>query len=143
MEFSIIVPVYNSADFLESCVACVKNQSFDNWELIFIDDGSTDESGKILDEYARSDERIHVFHQENSGQFFAREKGIANSQGKYILFLDSDDVLMPDCLARLHEAVCEYNPDMIMFAYRVSYDDGRQAIERDLIASEIKEISPE
>lgn len=143
MEFSIIVPVYNSASFLPSCLACVKNQSLEDWELIFVDDGSTDNSGKILDEYALPDERIHVFHQENSGQFFAREKGIAMSQGEYILFLDSDDELMPDCLARLHEVICESKPDMIMFAYRVSYDDGRQDIERDMIADEKKVISPE
>lgn len=143
MEFSIIVPVYNSASFLPSCLACVKNQSHEDWELIFVDDGSTDDSGKILDKYALSDERIHVFHQENSGQFFAREKGIAMSHGEYILFLDSDDELMPDCLVRLHDVVCENRPDMIMFAYRVSYDDGRQDIERDLIADEKKEISPE
>ncbi len=77
MKFSIIVPVYNSANFLSDCLACVKNQSFDDWELIFIDDGSTDGSGTILDGYARSDDRIHVFHQENSGQFFAREKGFS------------------------------------------------------------------
>ncbi len=142
MEFSIIVPVYNSASFLPSCLACVKNQSIDDWELIFIDDGSTDGSEKILDEYALSDERIHVLHQKNSGQFFAREKGIEMSHGEYILFLDSDDELMPDCLARLHEAVDECKPDMIMFAYRVSYDDGRQDIERDMIASEKIKISP-
>ena len=143
MEFSIIVPVYNSADFLENCVSGVKNQNFDNWELIFIDDGSTDESGKILDEYARSDERIHVFHQENSGQFFAREKGIANSRGEYILFLDSDDELMPDCLATLHETVCEYKPDMIMFAYRVSYDDNRPDVLHGFISRDKEKISPQ
>lgn len=143
MVFSIIVPVYNSADFLQSCLACVKNQNFGDWELIFVDDGSTDGSGTILDGYARSDDRIHVFHQENSGQFFAREKGISMSQGDYILFLDSDDELMHDCLARLHEVICENKPDMVMFAYRVSYDDGRQDIERDLIASESKMIQPE
>lgn len=142
MKFSIIVPVYNSANFLPDCLAGVKNQSFDDWELIFIDDGSTDGSGTILDGYARSDDRIHVFHQENSGQFFAREKGIAMSQGEYILFLDSDDGLMPDCLEKLNEAICESKPDMIMFAYRVSYDDGKEDIERDMIFSEKKEISP-
>lgn len=143
MKFSIIVPVYNSANFLPDCLAGVKNQSFDDWELIFIDDGSTDGSGTILDGYARSDDRIHVFHQENSGQFFAREKGIAMSQGEYILFLDSDDGLMPDCLEKLYEVICESKPDMIMFAYRVSYDDGKEDIERDMIFSERKEISPE
>lgn len=142
MKFSIIVPVYNFANFLPDCLAGVKNQSFDNWELIFIDDGSTDGSGTILDGYARSDDRIHVFHQENSGQFFAREKGIAMSQGEYILFLDSDDGLMPDCLEKLYEVICESKPDMIMFAYRVSYDDGKEDIERDMIFSEKKEISP-
>ena len=142
MKFSIIVPVYNSANFLPDCLAGVKNQSFDDWELIFIDDGSTDGSGTILDGYARSDDIIHVFHQENSGQFFAREKGIAMSQGEYILFLDSDDGLMPDCLEKLYEVIYESKPDMIMFAYRVSYDDGKEDIERDMIFSEKKKISP-
>lgn len=138
MKFSIIVPVYNSANFLPDCLAGVKNQSFDDWELIFIDDGSTDGSRTILDGYARSDDRIHVFHQENSGQFFAREKGIAMSKGEYILFLDSDDDLMPDCLEKLYEVICESKPDMIMFAYRVSYDDGKEDIERGMIFSEKK-----
>lgn len=140
---SVIMPSYNAEKYIKEAIESVIAQTYTNWELFVIDDGSTDGSGTILDGYARSDDRIHVFHQENSGQFFAREKGIAMSQGEYILFLDSDDALMPDCLEKLYEVICESKPDMIMFAYRVSYDDGKEDIERDMIFSERKEISPE
>lgn len=69
MRFSVIVPVYNAADFIGSCVMSVMNQTFGDWELIIVDDGSTDESGILVDRFAAKDGRIRVFHQENRGQF--------------------------------------------------------------------------
>lgn len=119
MQFSIIVPVYNAAEYLDACIASVKAQSMSDWELILIDDGSIDGSGKILDEYAAEDARIHAFHQNNCGQFYARQKGIESAAGKYILFLDSDDELEPECLSTLDAAICKNHPDMILYTGQI------------------------
>lgn len=105
MKFSIIVTVYNTAQYLDTCIASVKNQKFSNWELIAIDDGSSDGSGKLLDRYAAEDNRIRVFHQNNRGQFYARQKGIEMAEGDYLLFLDSDDQLTTDSMEMIQETV--------------------------------------
>lgn len=119
MKFSIIVPVYNSEPFLDSCIGSVKAQRFPDWELILVDDGSVDQSGKKLDDYALEDARTQVFHQKNCGQFFARQKGISLATGDYIVFLDSDDVLEPDCLEVLMRAILAHNPDILLYAGRI------------------------
>ena len=106
MKFSIVVPVYNAEPFLDSCIQSVESQLPSDWELILIDDGSSDKSGKMLDDYAMKDSRIHVIHQENCGQFYARQKGVSLSTGDYIVFLDSDDALEPECLKVIQRAVC-------------------------------------
>lgn len=89
--FSIIVPVYNVQDYLEECVQSVLRQDFGDYELILVDDGSTDRSGAMCDALALVDSRIRVLHQENQGLSAARNHGTLLAQGKYILFLDSDD----------------------------------------------------
>ena len=86
---SIIVPVYNVKDYLEKCVQSILAQSFEDFELILVDDGSTDGSGQICDSF--SDERIHVFHQENGGQSSARNNGLRRIKGQFVMFCDSDD----------------------------------------------------
>lgn len=88
---SIIVPVYNTANYLRECIQSVISQSYKEWELILVDDGSTDTSGEICDEYI--DDRIHVIHQKNGGQSKARNTALDVCQGKYYVFLDSDDKL--------------------------------------------------
>lgn len=123
MRFSVIVPVYNAADFIGSCVMSVMNQTFSDWELIIVDDGSTDESGILVDRFAAKDGRIRVFHQENRGQFFARRCGIANSKGDYLVFLDSDDELTHNCLKTINAAACESNADIILYVGRIVRDD--------------------
>ena len=119
MRYSIIVPVFDSERFLDACVASVLAQSVSDWELLLIDDGSRDGSGAIADGYAARDPRIRVFHQENRGQFFARETGIAASAGDYLLFLDSDDRFEPESLAVLNREIANGAPDMILFAARI------------------------
>lgn len=94
---SIIVPVYNSEKYLEECIQSVINQSYPNWELILINDGSTDNSLEICKKYEALDSRIFVWSQENQGQSIARNKGLFVSKGKYIAFLDSDDTVSEDC----------------------------------------------
>ena len=128
MEFSIIVPVYNTSSFLKACIASVKAQGVSDWELILVDDGSTDGSAELLNAYAKTDARIRVFRQENRGQFFARQKGMAEAKGEYLLFLDSDDELMPDCLTTLQAAFRKEPLDMVLYTGKIlrnGCDSGR------------------
>lgn len=91
MKISVIVPVYNSEKYLHKCIDSILGQTYTNFELLLINDGSTDRSGEICDEYAVNDERVRVFHKENGGVSSARNVGIDNAKGKYICFIDSDD----------------------------------------------------
>ena len=96
MKFSVIVPVYNAEKYLKKCISSVLKQSYDNWELILVDDGSTDNSSRIIDEYAKVDSRIIAIHQKNEGPGSARNKGIKSASGEHIIFLDSDDFIDVD-----------------------------------------------
>ena len=89
--FSIIVPVYNVEKYLPQCVESILRQTYENFEVILVDDGAKDRSGEICDEFAAKDERVSVIHKQNGGLSSARNAGIREAQGKYILFVDSDD----------------------------------------------------
>lgn len=104
---SVIVPVYNSADYLPQCVDALLQQSFPEFELILVDDGSTDFSGAACDGYAAADSRVKVIHQENQGQSAARNRGIDESSGQYLAFVDSDDYVTEDYLRYLLELLKE------------------------------------
>lgn len=93
MMFSVVVPVYNVAPYVRACLDSVCGQTMGDWEAICVDDGSTDESGAILDEYAAREPRISVVHQANGGEGSARNAGIVRAKGEWIVFLDADDVL--------------------------------------------------
>lgn len=90
-KISVIVPVYNVEEYLPKCIESILAQSFDDFELLLIDDGTPDRSGEICDEYAKKDFRITVVHQKNSGVTVARNKGLEIAQGDYAVFVDSDD----------------------------------------------------
>lgn len=92
---SVIIPVYMAEKFLHRCVNSVLNQTYQNFEIILINDGSKDKSGMICDEYAKKDKRIKVIHQENQGVSAARNKGLDMARGEWIYFLDSDDYISP------------------------------------------------
>lgn len=109
---SIIVPVYNVELYLERCIESILNQSFKDIEIILIDDGSTDLSGKICDRYVEIDDRIICIHQKNMGVSSARNKGIEISRGQYIGFIDSDDLVHKDMYKILYEAINKYNVDI-------------------------------
>ena len=114
--FSIIVPAYNCEKFLSECLESIRNQSYKDIEVIIIDDGSTDCTPTILDEIADVDLRFKVIHQANSGTGEARNRGIEEAKGDYILFVDSDDILVGDCLERVYNTIDKYNsPDLIVF----------------------------
>lgn len=103
--FSIIVPVYNVAKYISECVDSILNQDYSSFEIILVDDGSTDASGKICDEYVKKDQRIKVIHQENKGLSEARNSGIKASVGNYLLFVDSDDYIAKNSLEKIYNIV--------------------------------------
>ena len=109
---SIIVPVYNIKLYLEECVNSLLNQYYKNCEIILVDDGSTDGSGEICDTFALKDPRIKVIHQENGGLPAARNAGLNISQGKYIAFVDSDDLVNPSIYSELITVLEENNADV-------------------------------
>ena len=98
---SVIVPIYNVERFLERCFDSIFHQTYKNFEIIAIDDGSTDDSPTLLDQFAQSDSRIKAVHQKNSGVAAARNNGLRMAQGEYILFVDSDDTISPLGMERL------------------------------------------
>lgn len=110
---SVIVPVYNTEKFLCNCIESVQKQSYTNYELVLIDDGSTDHSSQICDEYASIDPKIRVIHKNNSGVSDARNKGLDICKGQYLMFLDSDDCIKENCLKILFENIQKYNADIV------------------------------
>lgn len=116
MRFSIIIPIYNTADYLAECIASAVGQHYDDYEVVCVDDGSTDSSAAILQHYAAQHPRIRSIRQENQGIGSARNTGLRAAQGDYILFLDSDDWLDPDTLQVLSEHTA--SNDMVCFGGR-------------------------
>ena len=105
---SVIVPVYNVAPYLEQCLDSIVNQTYQNLEIILVDDGSTDESGAICDRYAEQDGRIQVVHKENGGLSSARNVGLDKMTGEWVLFVDSDDWIELNTLELLFEQKNEH-----------------------------------
>lgn len=120
---SVIVPVYNIEKYLPRCIDSILNQTYKNWEAIFINDGSTDNSLKILEEYKRKNERIKIIDKKNAGSGAARNDGIESSKGKYIAFLDSDDWYEEDFLEKLYNNLIENNSDVSMCNPKMAYDN--------------------
>ncbi len=116
---SVIIPVYNVEKYLKICLESVLNQTYQNLEIILVDDGSKDKSGQICDEYSKKDERIKVIHKENGGLSDARNVGIENSFGKYICFIDSDDYIDVKFLENLYSIIKKYNADISVCCYKI------------------------
>ena len=114
--FSVIVPIYNVAQFLPQCIGSILGQTYTNFELILVDDGSTDTSGKICDEYASKDKRIIVIHKPNGGLVSARQAGTQIAKGEYIVPVDGDDWSNSALLATLATAISQHNADIICYA---------------------------
>lgn len=130
-ELSVIVPVYNAQQFLSKCIDSVLCQNEHDLELILVDDGSRDDSGKICDEYAKTDCRVKVIHQENAGVSAARNQGIAAAAGEYIGFVDSDDWIEPNMFERLLSEAKSTGADVVMCDATTVYDDG--SVQADTI----------
>ena len=110
MLFSVIVPIYSIEKYIRRCIDSVLLQSFTDFELILVDDGSPDRCGAICDEYAKKDERIKVIHKENGGLVSARQAGIKVASGDYIFHLDGDDAVLPDALESAYKIICDTSP---------------------------------
>lgn len=120
---SIIVPVYNVEIYLEKCLDSIINQTYDNLEIILINDGSTDLSGDICDKYARNDNRIRVIHKKNEGQSIARNIGLELAKGDLIGFIDSDDFIDLKMYESLYKSMKENDADIIECAVEKIYED--------------------
>ena len=121
--FSILMPVYNAEDFVEESIDSVIGQSFRDYELIIVDDGSTDRSGAICDKYAENDARVKVIHKPNGGSISARCTAINECIGSYVVFVDADDTLKSDALSKLHSLLESNNCDCLIFGYDTVLDN--------------------
>ena len=124
---SVVLPVYNVEGYLRGCLDSVRTQTLEDIEIICVDDGSTDGSGAILDEYAATDGRFRVIHQPNSGAGAARNRGLAEARGKYLFFCDADDRCEGCLFERTVETAERANADVVVFEYDRTYLDGRPA----------------
>lgn len=115
---SVIVPVYNVEPYLKKCLDSIVNQTYEDLEILVIDDGSTDKSGQICDEYAEWDERVRVFHTDNKGLSAARNLGLKEAKGEWIEFVDSDDWVDRDYCKLPLELANIHNADLIIFRFR-------------------------
>ncbi len=125
-KVSIIIPVYNVEKYIKNAIDTAINQTYKNIEIILIDDGSTDSSGKICDDYKNLDERIVVFHTENGGLSSARNVGLENATGEYLMFLDSDDFFELDAVENLYNAIEEKQADFVIGNYINTNETGEK-----------------
>ena len=129
--FSIIIPIYNAEKYLIQSLNSIINQSFTDFELILVNDGSTDNSKQICEEYAEKDDRIKVITTKNQGSGPARNAGIAIATGKYCYFPDSDDLLIKDALKSMYEETQKCEADLYVFSYFISMRDNKKQIKKD------------
>jgi len=113
-KVSVIVPAYKVENYIDECILSIVGQTYKDLEIILVDDGSPDRCGQICDEWAKKDERIHVFHTENKGLCSARNLGTEKSSGEYIVFVDGDDWLSPDYIEKLFECISNTSADIAM-----------------------------
>lgn len=121
---SVVVPVYGVEKYLPKCVDSILNQTYQNLEIILVDDGSPDNCGRICDSYAEKDSRIRVIHQKNGGLSAARNAGVAVAKGEYISFIDSDDYISPNMYTRMYDAIRENGAQLCICAMRWVHEDG-------------------
>lgn len=123
---SIIVPIYNVEKYLPECIESILNQTYRYLEVILIDDGSTDQSGRICDQYGRQDSRIKIIHQKNGGAANAKNAGLKVATGRYLAFLDGDDFLENDAYLYMMKALEEYQADVVQCCLRYIYLDRKE-----------------
>lgn len=141
--FSILVPVYNAEAFLAECIESALNQTYINFEVILVDDGSKDASGAICDRYAAQHDNIRVHHTENGGQVRARELAMQNAKGDFYIFLDADDKLRSNALETIAAAIDQYQCDCVIYGF-VKMMDGQTLFaieeESEVVLTDKREI---
>lgn len=134
-RYSIVTTIYNSEKYLKQCIESVRQQTYTNWELILVNDGSNDNSGLIAKEFAESvnsdetDSNVIYLEHENKGAVFSRERGIGKTSGEYILFLDSDDWWETDLLQRVNDIIDETDADIIQYGYMFKDEEGNDTLD--------------
>lgn len=123
VKLSVVIPAYNIEDYIGKCLDSVLKQTFQEIEIIVVDDGSTDRTPQILDQYAEKDKRITVIHKKNEGVSIARNTGIEQSTGEYFLFFDGDDFMEPETCAELYETAKEQQADTVIYGYH-TFENG-------------------
>lgn len=136
-EITVNVAVYNSEDSLPICLESILNQTFINFELLIINDGSTDNSGRICDEFAAKDQRIRVIHQKNKGLSSVRNRSLEEAKGKFISFVDNDDTIAPSMLETLHRLITAHNADLSMCKYN-TVNENFELIKTPVESTEIE-----
>lgn len=127
-KISVIIPIYNAETYLENCLESIKNQSFTDYEVLLIDDGSTDNSGKICDSFATEDSRFHAIHKSNGGVSSARNTGIDQTKGEWICFIDSDDTVEKDYLLHLYQGVNQQKDILIIQGFKTILPKGQSRV---------------
>ena len=133
MLFSVIVPIYNIEKYLCRCIDSVLAQTFGDYELILVDDGSPDRCPDICDEYAKKDARIKVIHKQNGGLVSARQAGIVQAVGEYVFHLDGDDAICEDALESAYRIIEQSHPDIVSFSYHRCIDGKLCGVVDDLL----------
>lgn len=139
-KISIIVPVYKAEPYLHRCVDSILAQTFTEWELILVDDGSPDQSGKICDEYAKKDQRVKVIHKVNGGVSSARQKGLDEARGEYTIHADPDDWAEPNMLEELYNEASKKEADMVMCDFICEYKSGGVICKQEIKSSHADDI---
>lgn len=122
MKLSIVIPIYNVGKYVRKTIDSVTNQTYDNLEIVCVNDGSTDDCPQMLSAYAAQDKRIKVVNQQNQGTYIARQVGVEAAEGDYIVFLDGDDELKPDACAQIVSMVNETDADIVQFGMTILAD---------------------
>lgn len=133
VKVSVIVPIYKIERYLHQCVDSIIAQTFTDFELLFIDDGSPDGCPAICDEYAQKDARIRVFHKPNGGLTSARNHGLDNAKGDWIMHIDGDDWIEPTYIEELYNAAIKNDADIAICGFRFAYEDGSFVIEHPTV----------
>lgn len=126
MRFSIIIPVYNVEKYLTQCVESILNQTFMDFELILVDDGSKDRSAAFCDEFQEKDSRVVVIHKENRGQADARNVGTRDAKGEYIIYIDSDDFIISNDFLQRIDVACQSKADIVFYKHKKYFDASKQ-----------------
>ena len=136
MKISIIVPIYNIEKYISKCIDSVLAQTYKDWELILVDDGSTDNSGKICDEYALKDSRIKVIHKKNEGVTATRNRGVKEAKGEFLFFIDGDDYITENTLELFINKQKENDADLVRGSHCEIYEDGN-IIKKHIVPSNV------